>query len=206
MEVCLINSYQLYKSEKNINISLYEYRIKILEKLLPNVFLDEEIPLAIRTIHFPKQINKETNSRRAKRKQCRQCATSKIYLVFINLIVFDLVRPLLNRGHTLVMDNFYNSPLLSRIMKAQGTDTLGTLRLNREFVPDTLRSKNKINMATGEVAFSQTRDMTIIVWKDANIVSLLSTYHPVKVGGKEKFGTYRYPNFSINTARQYNSR
>ncbi|KAJ8737978.1 hypothetical protein PYW08_000573 [Mythimna loreyi] len=107
-------------------------------------------------------------------------------------IVLKLVRPLLNKGHTLVMDNFYNSPLLARTLKAQKTDVMGTLRLNREFVPESLRLKNKTNMRTSEVAFSQTRDMTISVWRDANVVSLISTYHKVEVGGKEKYGYYRY--------------
>ncbi|KAL0828804.1 hypothetical protein ABMA28_003717 [Loxostege sticticalis] len=107
-------------------------------------------------------------------------------------IVFKLVRPLLNRGHTLVMDNFYNSPLLTRSLKTKKTDTMGTLRLNREFVPGSLKGKTKSNMRTGEVAFSQTRDMTIAVWKDANVVSLISSYHKTEVGGKEKYGAYKY--------------
>lgn len=101
-------------------------------------------------------------------------------------IVFKLVRPLLNHGHTLVMDNFYNSLLLTRSLKTKKTDTMGTLRLNREFVPGSLKGKTKSNMRTGEVAFSQTRDMTIAVWKDANVVSLISSYHKTEVGGKEK--------------------
>ncbi|KAJ8734236.1 hypothetical protein PYW07_014787 [Mythimna separata] len=106
--------------------------------------------------------------------------------------VLKLVRPLLNRGHTLVMDNFYNSPLLARTLKAQKTDVMGTLRLTRQFVPENLRHKNKANMQTGEVAFSHTRDMTITVWMDSNVVPLISTYHKVEVGGKEKNGNYRY--------------
>lgn len=64
-------------------------------------------------------------------------------------IVFNLVRPLLNKGHTLVMDNFYNSPLLSRSLKQKKTDTMGTLRLNRQFVPDSLRSLTKTNTRVG---------------------------------------------------------
>lgn len=57
-------------------------------------------------------------------------------------IVLTLMRPLFNRGHTLVMDNFYNAPLLSRILKAKHkTDSMGTLRLNREFVPESLKKK-----------------------------------------------------------------
>ncbi|KAJ8736825.1 hypothetical protein PYW07_000096 [Mythimna separata] len=77
------------------------------------------------------------------------------------------------------MDNFYNSPLLARTLKAQKTDVMGTLRLNREFVNESLRNKNKANMQPGGVAFSQTRDMTITVWMDSNVVSLISTYHKV---------------------------
>ncbi|KAJ8728606.1 hypothetical protein PYW07_006302 [Mythimna separata] len=106
--------------------------------------------------------------------------------------VLNLVRPLLNRGHTLVMDNFYNSPLLARTLKAQKTDVMGTLRLNREFVPESLRNKNKANMQPGGVAFSQTRDMTITVWMDSNVVSLISTYHKEEVGGKEKYRDFKY--------------
>lgn len=107
-------------------------------------------------------------------------------------IVFNLVRPLFNKGHSLVMDNFYNSPLLSRALKAKKTDTMGTLRLNREFVPDSLKNKTKSNMRTGEVCCSQTEDLSIVVWKDSNIVSLISTYHPAEVAGKEKYGYYKY--------------
>lgn len=33
------------------------------------------------------------------------------------IIVYDLVEPLLDRGHTLIMDNFYNSSLLARCLK-----------------------------------------------------------------------------------------
>ncbi|XP_045489809.1 piggyBac transposable element-derived protein 4-like [Pieris rapae] len=54
-------------------------------------------------------------------------------------IVYDLVELLLHRGHTLV-DNFYNCPLLARCLKRQNTDCCGTLRLNREFVPDSLKT------------------------------------------------------------------
>ncbi|KAL0830077.1 hypothetical protein ABMA28_003534 [Loxostege sticticalis] len=96
-------------------------------------------------------------------------------------IVFDLVRPLFFKGHTLVMDNFYNSPLLSRALKKNCTDTMGTLRLNRQFVPD-----------IGEVAFSHTKDDTVVVWRDSNLVSLISSYHKGEVGGKAKYGNYKY--------------
>lgn len=101
------------------------------------------------------------------------------------------MRPLLGRGHTLVMDNFYKSPLLFRLLKRQRTDTMGTLRLNREFVPTSLKL-TKGQMRQGEVAFSQTNDLTIVAWRDVNLVLMISTYHGVEVAGKEKFGAYKY--------------
>ncbi|KAL0879674.1 hypothetical protein ABMA27_003389 [Loxostege sticticalis] len=107
-------------------------------------------------------------------------------------IVFDLVRPLFFKGHTLVMDNFYNSPLLSRALKKNCTDTMGTLRLNRQFVPDSLKKLNKTDMRVGEVAFSHTKDVTVVVWRDSNLVSLFSSYHKGEVGGKAKYGNYKY--------------
>ncbi|XP_050552246.1 piggyBac transposable element-derived protein 4 isoform X5 [Spodoptera frugiperda] len=108
-------------------------------------------------------------------------------------IVFSLMRPLFGKGHTLVMDNFYNSPLLSRILKLKyKTDTVGTLRLKREYVPESLKGKTKQNMRTGEICFSSTKDLCIVVWMDSNVVSMISTCHGVKSGGKEKYGYYKY--------------
>ncbi|CAK1587676.1 unnamed protein product [Parnassius mnemosyne] len=49
------------------------------------------------------------------------------------------------------MDNFYNSPLLSRLLKLKHqTDTMGTLRLNRELVPEGLKAKTKNNMKSDD--------------------------------------------------------
>ncbi|CAB3245029.1 unnamed protein product [Arctia plantaginis] len=103
-------------------------------------------------------------------------------------IVYTLLRPLFGRGHTVVMDNFYNSPLLSRLLKSQHkTDTMGTLRLNREFVPEALKVKNKTTMKSGEVFFSSTKDLCVLVYMDKNIVPMISTYHRPEVGGIEKY-------------------
>lgn len=65
-------------------------------------------------------------------------------------IVYDLIGPLRHCGHTLIMDNFYNSPLLARCLKRdEGTDVFGTLRLNREFVPDSIKTLTKSNIRQG---------------------------------------------------------
>ncbi|XP_022126462.2 piggyBac transposable element-derived protein 4 isoform X2 [Pieris rapae] len=101
-------------------------------------------------------------------------------------IVYDLVEPLLHRGHTLIMDNFYNCPLLARCLKRQNTDCYGTLRLNREFVPDLLKTLTKTELRQGEVVATYCSDLSICVWRDANIVSLISTYHYLQIGSRQK--------------------
>ena len=47
-------------------------------------------------------------------------------------LVMQLVNPLLGKGYTLWMDNYYNSPLLVAVLKKHRTDCVGTLRLNRK--------------------------------------------------------------------------
>ena len=56
-------------------------------------------------------------------------------------IVLSLVEPLLKKGHTLWMDNFYNSPALAQRLKSLKTDCVGTLHLSRKDVPQRLKEK-----------------------------------------------------------------
>ncbi|XP_023947424.2 piggyBac transposable element-derived protein 4-like [Bicyclus anynana] len=107
-------------------------------------------------------------------------------------IVFSLMRPLFGKGHTVVMDSYYNAPLLSRVLKAKHrTDTMGTLRLYREFVPEALKRKTSSNMRQGEVCVRTTRDLSVIVWKDRSAVALISTFHRPVDAGKDKHGLYK---------------
>ncbi|XP_026754632.2 piggyBac transposable element-derived protein 4-like [Galleria mellonella] len=95
-------------------------------------------------------------------------------------IILDLMKPLLHRGYTLIMDNFYNSPLLLRYLKAQQTDCYGTIRLDREFVPPMLVNFNKSYLKQREAVTSYCSDLSMMVWKDANFVSMISTYHKLE--------------------------
>lgn len=52
--------------------------------------------------------------------------------------VLKLIGPLLGRGYTLFMDNYFNSPLLARFLKRNRTDCVGTLRKSRSDVPPIL--------------------------------------------------------------------
>jgi hypothetical protein len=45
----------------------------------------------------------------------------------VSAIVLHLVEPLLDRGHPVWLDNFYNSPSLAMLPKHKGTHCAGTL-------------------------------------------------------------------------------
>jgi hypothetical protein len=58
--------------------------------------------------------------------------------------VMKLMQPLLGRGYTLWLDNYYNSPALARNLKTvHATDCVGTLSLNRKNVSKELK-ENKL--------------------------------------------------------------
>lgn len=107
-------------------------------------------------------------------------------------IVYDLASGLFNKGYTIVMDNFYNSPLLARCLKLNGMDCYGTLRLNRDSVPESLKSTKKTSLKTGNIIHSNSGDVCVIVWKDVGLVNMLSTYHSPTVGMAEKYGSSKY--------------
>ena len=90
------------------------------------------------------------------------------------------------------MDNFYNSPLLLRCLKKHKTDCYGTLRLNREFVPDSLKTLTKTDLRQGEVVATYCSDLSVMVWRDANLVSMISTYHHLQVGTQTKYNRLTY--------------
>lgn len=97
-----------------------------------------------------------------------------------NLVV-RLLRGLENRGHTVWMDNFYNSPALARLLKTLGFDCVGTLRTNRQFVPQQITNLLKSDMRVGEVFGCTSGDVDLMVWRDKNRVAMISTYHGITV-------------------------
>ena len=58
-------------------------------------------------------------------------------------IVLELLEPLFGCGHTLWIDNFFNSPELARKLKIENsTACVGTLKLNRKNVPKEVKIRN----------------------------------------------------------------
>ncbi|XP_014371394.2 piggyBac transposable element-derived protein 4 isoform X2 [Papilio machaon] len=92
-------------------------------------------------------------------------------------LVLKLLNGLEHRGHTIWMDNFYNSPALARELKVRGFDCVGTLRTNRQFVPSELASITKKDMTVGQVFGCTSGDVDLMLWRDKNLVAFVSTYH-----------------------------
>jgi hypothetical protein len=88
--------------------------------------------------------------------------------------VLSLVEPLLNKGHTLWMDNFYNSPVLTERLKSTNTNCVGTLRLNRKDVPKTVGEKK---LKKGKMIAQHSGSVSVLKWRDKKDVAMISTYH-----------------------------
>lgn len=92
-------------------------------------------------------------------------------------IVLQLIQGLEQKGYTLWIDNYYQSPCLARHLKSLGFDCVGTLRTDRQFVPQALNSLTKRNMRPGQTAGLTSGDVDILVWRANNRVAMISTYH-----------------------------
>ncbi|KAF2896788.1 hypothetical protein ILUMI_09383 [Ignelater luminosus] len=100
-------------------------------------------------------------------------------------VVMTLVKPLLNKGYCLTMDNFYNSLQLADLLVSKKTDVYGTLRANRKEVPKEL-STTKI--LKGEVIGFQRGKVAVLKWKDKKEICLLSSIHGVETVNLQKRG------------------
>ena len=55
-------------------------------------------------------------------------------------VVLEVAQPILKKGYTLYMDNWYSSPQLFLKLLKQNTDVVGTVRKNRRHMPKELAS------------------------------------------------------------------
>jgi len=82
---------------------------------------------------------------------------------------------LFGRGHTLWIENFFNSPELARKLKIEhSTDCVGTLKLNRKNVPKELKDKKE---EKGEIIARYSGPVAVLKWRDKRNVTMASTYH-----------------------------
>ena len=80
-------------------------------------------------------------------------------------IVLSLVEPLLEKGCTLWMDNFY---------KSLKTDCVGTVRLSRKDVPQRVKEKK---LKKGELVAQHSGPVSVLKWKDKKDVTVISACH-----------------------------
>ncbi|XP_047486587.1 piggyBac transposable element-derived protein 4-like [Penaeus chinensis] len=88
--------------------------------------------------------------------------------------VVDLMHEagLFEKGNQLYLDNWYSSPTLFHYLQSRKTETVGTVRLNRKFMPKDLSVKK------GEVDIRTSRaGMLAMSWFDKKQVNILSTIH-----------------------------
>nr|XP_034195065.1 piggyBac transposable element-derived protein 4-like [Osmia lignaria] len=100
-------------------------------------------------------------------------------------IVLSLIQPLLGKGYTLWLDNFYTSPALARFLKEHRTDCVGTLKTNRKNFPVTVKNAK---LKKGETIGRHVGSITVMKWYDKRNVCLLSTYHGTETKTEVKHG------------------
>ncbi|GFW33505.1 piggyBac transposable element-derived protein 4 [Trichonephila clavipes] len=89
-------------------------------------------------------------------------------------VVLTLMKPLLNKGYCVTLNNYYYSPILTDTLVKYKTDSYGTINLNRKEVPSYVKSKK---LKKGETVAFRRGKALILKWKDKKDVSLISTIH-----------------------------
>jgi hypothetical protein len=91
--------------------------------------------------------------------------------------VIKLVEYLMDHGHTLWIDNFYNSPELTCLLKSKETDGVRTLRVNRKNVLPFMKEKRKTKLKKEEQFGQYSWDAEVLNWHNKKSVTMISTYH-----------------------------
>ncbi|XP_046684891.1 piggyBac transposable element-derived protein 4-like [Homalodisca vitripennis] len=89
-------------------------------------------------------------------------------------VVMKLMRDFLGKGHSLFMDNFYNSFVLSSKLLRHSTYTTGTLRIDRLHTPPAVKAKA---LGKGETIANYAQSVMIGKWRDKRTVTYISTQY-----------------------------
>jgi len=86
-------------------------------------------------------------------------------------VVLELLGPLFGRGHTLWIENFFNTPELARKLKIKdSTDCVGTLKLNRKNISKEVKDKK---LKKGEIIARHLGPVTVLKWRDKRNVTMV---------------------------------
>jgi hypothetical protein len=100
-------------------------------------------------------------------------------------VVLTMCEPLLDKGHTLYLDNWYSSPDLYRRLTERKTNVIGTVRPNRRDMPQDI-SKTKLKRGDHEIWSAN--NILCVKWKDNRDVHFLSMSADMTRTGKLKTG------------------
>ena len=90
--------------------------------------------------------------------------------------VFGLLNGLKGLGHTLFMDNFYNSVGLCHALLEEHTNVCGTLRAHRG-EPPIIRDVTVKKLQPGKTIMQHDGKVMVLAWRFTNIVRMVSTCH-----------------------------
>ena len=81
-------------------------------------------------------------------------------------------------NYHIIMDNFFTSPNLLRILKAKGIAATGTVRINRvENAPlRPIKEMEKLERGASDVVTGRNSNLTLVRWKDNKVVTVASTF------------------------------
>ena len=94
-------------------------------------------------------------------------------------VVMNLLQGLEDKGHCVVMENFFTSIPLFRDLASKGIYATGTIRPNWIGIPSHLknmRTWKRCEQGHLEWTMHDSRGMSCVMWKDKCPVLLLSTY------------------------------
>lgn len=89
-------------------------------------------------------------------------------------VVIKMIDDLSGQGRTIYLDNWYSSPALFSRLHKQKNNVIGTVRLNRKYLP-TVTKKSLKKIGKGEVATVSSDTMAFMLWRDKKVASMLST-------------------------------
>lgn len=87
-------------------------------------------------------------------------------------VVLKLMQGKLGNGHSLYMDNFYNSVPLAKKLLSNRTYCTGTLRASRKFVPKEVK---ETRLKKSETIERYAEGIMVAKWKDKRVVTYIST-------------------------------
>ncbi|XP_025205863.1 piggyBac transposable element-derived protein 4-like [Melanaphis sacchari] len=119
-------------------------------------------------------------------------------------VVYRLMENHLDKGHSLFMDNYYNSSSLAHTLLQRKTYCTGTLRNNRKIDPKEVISKK---LKTGESVCKYTKGgVCIVKWKDKReVLAISSEFKNEMVEVHNKYGQSKLKPLPISEYNKFMS-